>query len=110
MTNNYEVVMYVGGEEYLFVNVDKFEIDGEVADPTEFNPEFQLVAMGSTLDDLNWDDAEWVVIDDENKIRFLATGSSTPLAAGHYWLFLRLTGGAETIIRQAGGIHLRTSA
>ena len=113
MTSNSETIMYVGGAEYLFVNVEKFEVNSEPADPTTYTPKFQFVAMGGAPVDANWrtENCEWVIVDGEDKVRLLAENvDHSKLAAGHYWVFIKLSSMTEDIIRPAGGLHVRTSA
>jgi len=103
-----EIVLYVGSTEYLYASITAFEVDGVVADPTDYAAEVAIVALGTEVIETDWASAEWVKVGTTDRVRILA-GDAAELVAGHYAVYVRLTGSIEVIIRQAGRLTVRAA-
>jgi hypothetical protein len=101
-----EIILYVGGIEYLYARVSAFEVDGVTADPTTYAADMAVVPSGTSLDDAAWSSGTWVEIDGADCVR-AEVGVLPVLTAGQYAVFVKLTGGTETVIRRAGSLSVR---
>jgi hypothetical protein len=102
-----EIVLYSDSTEYLYASITAFEVDGTAVDPTDYAAEVAIVEPDETVGESDWVDAVWVKVGTTDRVRVLTGNQALPLVAGHYSVYVRLTGNVETIIRQAGRLTVR---